>query len=165
MCQKSRSCENIRFYCLKHTSDASLTQQFPLKTCFGTLRETLSKKDSQMSATKRLSARLYKATVSKCVPKGSQLSFQVVLFFTLFPLFRHDGLLGPQTHPRAPRRTQNVAPGSPKSSPREQKRSLLEPKSSQAATRPDTQTQRAQRTLHLPIAPRSQKTSRCGGVA
>ena len=37
-------CENISFYHLKHTSNASWTQQFPLKSSFGTLRETLSKK-------------------------------------------------------------------------------------------------------------------------
>ena len=42
---KNKPCENINFYSLKHTLDASWTQQFPLKSRFGTLRETLSKKD------------------------------------------------------------------------------------------------------------------------
>ena len=52
------SCENIRFYRLKHTSDASWTQPFPPKARFGTLRQTLSKKDSRRSATKYLPARV-----------------------------------------------------------------------------------------------------------
>ena len=73
---KKNLCESICFYCLKHTSNASWTQQFPLKSRFGTLRETLSKKNSQRSAIKRLLARLYEETVSKCVPKASQLSSQ-----------------------------------------------------------------------------------------
>ena len=153
------------FYNLEHTSDASWTQQFPLKTRFGTLREMHSKKNGQRSATKRLSARFWEAAVSKCVPKGSQLNSQVVSFFVFFQTFRNDGLLGPQAHPRATPRTQNAAPRDTKSTPGGQKQPLQEPKSSQAATSSDPQEQRVQRTLHLPIAPRSHKTSRCGGVA
>ena len=112
-----------------------------------------------------MSARFWEAAVSKCVPKGSQLSSQVVSFFVLFQTFRDDALLGPQAHTRATRRTQNVAPGDTKSTPGGQKQPLQEPKSSKAATSSDAQKQRGQRTLHLPMAPRSQKTSRCGGVA
>ena len=131
---KNGSGGNI-FYNLKHTSDASWTQQYPLETGFGTLRETLSKTNSQRSATKRLPARLWEATVSKCVQKGSQLNSQVVSFFALFfQTLRFDGLKGPQAHPRATRMTQNVAPGLPKSTPGNQKRSLQDPKSSQAKT-------------------------------
>ena len=35
----------LRLYYLRHTSDASWTQQLPLKIRSGTLQETLSKKD------------------------------------------------------------------------------------------------------------------------
>ena len=78
--------------------------------------------------------------------------------FCISLVFYYEGLLGPQAPPRATRRTQNVAPGG-------QKPALQKPKSSQAATIPETRTQTAQRILHLPIAPRAQKTPRCGGVA
>ena len=85
----SGSCENISFYCLKHTSDASWTQQFHLKIRSGTLQETLSKKGWQRRATKRLSARFWEAADSKGVPKGSQLSSQVVSFFVFFLTFSY----------------------------------------------------------------------------
>ena len=96
--------------------DASWIQQFPVKTRFGTLRETLSKKDWQRSAIKPLSARFWEATVSTCVPKGSQMSSQVASCFAFFCfIFCNEGLLGPQAHPRATRRTQNVVSGATKS--------------------------------------------------
>ena len=102
-----------------------------------------------------MSARFWEAADSKGVPKGSQLSSQVVSFFVFFQTFCDDALLGPQAHTRAARRTQNVAPGDTKSTPGGQKQPLQEPKSSQAATSSDAQKQRVQRTLHLHIAPRS----------
>ena len=111
MCRKGGPCRNISFYCLKHTFGTSFAQHFPLKARFGTLRETLSKKDSQRRAPNRLSARFCEAPVSKCVPKGSQLSSQVVSFFACFFTFASEGLLGGQAHPRVPQKTQNGAPG------------------------------------------------------
>ena len=44
-CPKDVPCDNISFHRLKHTSDASWTQQFPPQTGFGLLRESLSKKN------------------------------------------------------------------------------------------------------------------------
>ena len=155
------------FYYLKHTSDTSWTQQYPPKMRFGTLRETLSKKNSQRNATKHLPARLWEATVSKSVPKSIQWNPQVVfIFYISVELVTLTGFWG-LSSPQSDMKDSKCSPKGQKSTPgaRFFSRLLQEQKSSQAATNSDTQGQRAQRTLHPPIAPRSRKTWRCGGVA
>ena len=94
-----------------HTTDASWTQRLPLNTRFETLRKSASPKRLTKERKTKLAASALGGDCLKMSPTKLPNDVPSCYIVQFVKAFRCDGLLGPQAHPRATRRTQHVARG------------------------------------------------------